>query len=116
MSASPPTAIPTTPPEPLGTPRTLPVPAVPLSNGHGASPQSNPRLRVQQTGRRTKRRHFSRAVGRVTSLIALDLVVLLAARESLHLLRELAWSAGTVGTFFPSGFMGGLWELRLDSL
>ena len=86
---------------------TPPVPGVPLSNGHGASHQSNPRLRVQQTGRRTKRRHFSRAVGRVTSLLALDLVVLLAARESLHLLREFEWSAGTVATLFPPGFMGG---------
>lgn len=65
------------------------------------------RLRVQERGRATKRRHFVRALRRVTSLGALDGAVLYGSREALQLLREAGWSQEFAVSLFPAGFMGG---------
>ena len=69
--------------------------------------QTNPRLRVQRTAARTKRRHFYRAVRRLTVLITLDVALLLGARALLQLLRGAAWSGPATNTLFPEGLMGG---------
>ncbi len=64
-------------------------------------------LKAQRQAVSTKRRHFRRAIRRVSSLLLLDAVALIAAREALHLLRGHAAVGTSVSTLFPEGFMGG---------
>jgi exopolysaccharide biosynthesis polyprenyl glycosylphosphotransferase len=67
----------------------------------------HPHLRVQGRARKTRRRHFQRAVRRIGLLGILDLSVLFGARSVLHALRDAPWSAPAIVPLFPSGFMGG---------
>jgi exopolysaccharide biosynthesis polyprenyl glycosylphosphotransferase len=68
--------------------------------------QVHPRLLAQGAASATKRRHFLRALRRITVLGTLDVAVLLGARYSIRLLREQAWAAEVATTLFPRGILG----------
>jgi exopolysaccharide biosynthesis polyprenyl glycosylphosphotransferase len=69
--------------------------------------QTNPRLRVQRAAARIKRRHFFRAVRRLSVLCIADVGVLFAARTVLQALRSAGWSGAVTTALFPEGLMGG---------
>jgi exopolysaccharide biosynthesis polyprenyl glycosylphosphotransferase len=67
----------------------------------------NPRLRIQQVALRTRRRHFLRAVRRISVLAAADLAILEGARSLLAVARETPSVGPAVVGLFPQGFLGG---------
>jgi len=86
------------------------VPAVPDRDEAEPPPdraRRNPRLLAQLAGAATKRRHFLRAVRRVTVLGVYDVGVLLAARAALRFLRELPATADLLTSLIPQGSLGG---------
>jgi exopolysaccharide biosynthesis polyprenyl glycosylphosphotransferase len=72
-----------------------------------ARARRNPRLLVQLAGAATKRRHFLRALRRVTVLGVVDVSVLVGARAALGFLRGLPTTSDTFSTLFPAGTLGG---------
>ncbi|SVC69978.1 uncharacterized protein METZ01_LOCUS322832, partial [marine metagenome] len=78
-----------------------------LSETPGSDAQAHPQLRVQRGAARTKRRHFLRALRRLTILLGTDLTILIVAIAALQGFREAAWSSVVTLTLFPSSFMGG---------
>lgn len=79
----------------------------PTSPPPSPTPREHPRLRVQEQGRATKKRHFARAVRRVVSLFVVDGAILFGSRATLQALRDAGWTGGVVTSLFPVGFMGG---------
>jgi exopolysaccharide biosynthesis polyprenyl glycosylphosphotransferase len=76
--------------------------------GTARSNGENPRLRVQRAGHQTKKRHFRRALRRVVSLAAIDLLTLLAAHDLVHYLRRIGAPGDEIlSLLFPAGFMDG---------
>lgn len=85
------------------------VAAVPVtSEAPPSHAHTNLRLRAQRVATRTKRRHFLRAVRRLTVLAAVDLSTLLVLRGILQALREASWSSPLISFLFPEGLLGGL--------
>ena len=77
-------------------------------NGHVAARpiQVHPRLLAQGAASATMRRHFVRALRRVSVLAAVDVTVLVAARYTIRLLREQPWAADAATKLFPQGILG----------
>lgn len=67
----------------------------------------NPRLLAQLAGAATKRRHFVRALRRVTVLGVFDVTVLLTARAALRFLRDLPATSESFTALVPRGSLGG---------
>jgi exopolysaccharide biosynthesis polyprenyl glycosylphosphotransferase len=67
----------------------------------------NPRLLAQLAGAATARRHFFRALRRITVLGAFDLTVLLTARTALRFLRDLPATSESFTALVPRGSLGG---------
>ncbi len=72
------------------------------------TPQANPRLRLQKSAKRTRGRHFWRAVRRIGLLATVDLTVIEAMRAALGILRESPTLGPTFLALFPPGFLGGM--------
>lgn len=82
--------------------------AVPPVGSEPRLDEPHPRLKVQARASHTIRRHFVRALRRVTVLAIVDFALLLAASQMIRGLRSAAWAPSLVVEFFPVGFFGGL--------
>ena len=85
---------------------TLPAPPLP-SQTLPSLVQTHPRLRVQRSAARTKRRHFVRAARRLGVLATMDSFVLVALRGILQFLRDATWSGAVITSVLPEGVLGG---------